>query len=74
MPELSSADVILLLLVGVGLGLFLIVAQLRLFSIDRSLKAILSKLRGNIPEKKQPKAEVIERLRQQGRLPKDSTA
>ena len=43
--------------------------QLKLFSTDRTLKAILTELRGEKPARPQPRREVIERLRQKGMLP-----
>jgi hypothetical protein len=58
-------------LIGCALAIVLIVAQLKLLSIDRTLKAILTELRGEKPARPQPRREVIERLRQKGMLPKE---
>jgi len=58
-------------LIGCVLAIVLIVAQLKLFSIDRTLKAIFAELRGEKPARPQPRREVIERLRQKGMLPKE---
>jgi hypothetical protein len=58
-------------LIGCVLAIVLIVAQLKLFSIDRTLKAILAELRGEKPARPQPRPEVIERLRQKGMLTKE---
>lgn len=61
----------LLWLIGFALAILLIAAQLKMFSIDRTLKKILLELRGDVSEKTVPRPEVIERLRQKGRLPRD---
>jgi hypothetical protein len=68
---MSPAQEGLLWLIGFALAILLIAAQLRIFSIDRTLKKILLEIRGDVSEKTVPSPEVIERLRQKGRLPKD---
>jgi hypothetical protein len=44
--EISGGDVILISLIALGMTIFLVASLSRLFSINRTLKAILAELRG----------------------------
>ena len=61
-------------LIGCVLAIVLIVAQLKLFSFDRTLKAILAELRGEKPARPQPRPEVTERLRHKARVRDEAEA
>ena len=52
----------------------MVLAQLKLFSIDKTLKMILAEIQGGksaVAQNKEVRPEVIERLRQKGLVPKE---
>jgi hypothetical protein len=66
--EVSGGDVILIWLIALGMSTFLVAALSRLFSINRTLKAILAELRGehwvSTFESREAPSKVIERIRE----------